>query len=475
MTAEAAENSSPCFSPEELAIWTGGIWEPHGVMVRGLTQDGRKLLPGAMYVAIRGERFDGHNFVAQAAANGAAAAMVCRDWNGIATIPLLRVDDTRAALILAAAGHRRRFSGFVAGVTGSVGKTTTKELTAAFFRATGSAAATAGNLNNEIGLPLSILSSPHDVARAVFEVGTNHVGEIVPLAKLMSPSVAVVTAVAPVHLEHFGAVDVIANEKADLLRVVPSSGVVALDADGAFFDYLRRQTRARVASVSLLRADADYFGIVINEWDGEVEVVERATGKRSRLVSGLRGRHHATNLLLAIALARAADVPWEILGKSLENMKFPPMRWQQKTVNGFTIVNDAYNASPPSMAGALRTFAVLPGATRRVVVLGDMLELGTAEESLHREIGRMVAQAPCQALVCVGRRAKWIADEAIATGFPAQQVWRYADAATAATDTTAWMRPGDAVLLKASRGMGLERVATALAGAHAGEGDGHGG
>jgi UDP-N-acetylmuramoyl-tripeptide--D-alanyl-D-alanine ligase len=179
--------------------------------------------------------------------------------------------------------------------------------------------------------------------------------------------------------------------------------------------------------------------------------------------------------LLAIALARAADVPWEILGKSLENMKFPPMRWQQKTVNGFTIVNDAYNASPPSMAGALRTFAVLPGATRRVVVLGDMLELGTAEESLHREIGRMVAQAPCQALVCVGRRAKWIADEAIATGFPAQQVWRYADAATAATDTTAWMRPGDAVLLKASRGMGLERVATALAGEHAGEGDGHGG
>lgn len=462
----------PCFTPEELATWTTGTWEGTPMPVRGVSNNGQKITPGALYVAIRGERLDGHDFLAQAAAHGAAAAMVRRNWRGNGPqassvcrgLPLLRVDDTRVALAAAATGYRRTWTTFVAGVTGSVGKTTTKELIAAFFRVAGTTAATAGNLNNDLGLPLSLLGTPADTQRGIFELGSNHPGEIRALSQVLQPDAAVVTAVGPVHIEFFGSVDAIAGEKADLLRAVSAGGFVVLDADGAHFDYLRLQTRARVIAVSLVRGDADYVGRMLDVWTGEVEVRERATGRSLRLRTGLSGQHHATNLLLAIGMAREAGVAWETLPAAMRQLQLPPMRWQRLEAHGLTVINDAYNANPPAMLGALQTFAKLPGAARRVVVLGDMLELGALEEQLHREVGRAVAAGPWQRLVCVGARARWIADEAVAAGYPAQHMWCYPDAATAAADTAAWAHSGDAVLLKASRGVGLERVAAALLG-----------
>jgi len=434
------------------------------VPVRGVSKDGKTVPSGALYIAIKGERFDGHDFIAQAESHGAAAAMVRRDWRGSATIPLLRVDDTRAALTALAVGYRRTFSGFVAGVTGSVGKTTTKSLIEAFFRSAGTAAATPGNLNNDLGLPLSLLAAPRDIQRGIFELGTNHPGEIAPLARALAPDAAVITAIGPVHLEHFNNIEAIANEKAELLRAVPAGGFVVLDAECPFFDLLRRQTRARVVSVSLISKDADYFGRVLDEWNGEVEITARNSGRTARVCTGLSGRHHAGNLLLAAAMACESGVPLESLSGALKAFHLPPMRWEKTRANGFLVINDAYNANAPSMLCALRTFAGLPDAGRRVVVLGDMLELGPGEENFHHEVGRAAAEGPWQALVCVGHRARWIADEAIAAGFPAGQVWRYDDAVSAAAATREWAQPGDAVLVKASRGIALERVARALLG-----------
>ena len=463
----------PLFPPDQLARWSGGAWDGPPTAVRGVSNNGQKMPPGGLYVAIRGERLDGHDFVAQAAAHGAAAAMVCRDWaqspgarasRPQPSIPVLCVEDTRVALSAMAAAYRRTWRTFVAGVTGSVGKTTTKEFIAACFRAAGPAAATTGNFNNDIGLPLCLLATPADLPRGIFELGSNHPGEIAALCRVLQPDAAVVTFVGPAHIEHFGVEAAIAYEKADLLRAVPASGFVVLDADGAHFDYLRRQPRARVVTVSLTHDDADYFGRVRDAWTGEVELRERATGRSARLRTGLSGRHHATNLLLAVALARGADVPWEALSDALQHVQLPPMRWQKSEANGFTVINDAYNANLPAMLGALRTFAEMPGAPRRVLVLGEMRELGTAGEAHHREVGRAVAAGSWQGLVCVGELARWIADEAIAAGFPAQQVWRYPHAAAAAADTAAWARPGDAILVKGSRGMALERVVAALTG-----------
>ena len=265
-TMSAIQSQLPCFTPESLAVWTAGTWEGSPVPVCGVSNSGQQITPGALYVAIQGERLDGHDFVAQAAQNGAAAAMVRRDWSGRGgrALPLLRVDDTRAALSAAAAHYRRTWQTVVAGVTGSVGKTTTKELIAAFFRADGSTAATVGNLNNDLGLPLSLLATSTGVRRGIFELGSNHPGEIGALSRVLQPDAAVVTAVGPVHIEHFGTVEAIASEKADLLRAVPAGGFVVLDADGAQFDYLRSQSRARVVAVSLAREDVDYFGRVLD-------------------------------------------------------------------------------------------------------------------------------------------------------------------------------------------------------------------
>lgn len=469
----ATHTHLPFFTPEQLADWTTGTWEGQPVPVQGISNQGRTMPAGGLYVAIAGERLDGHAFVAQAAAQGAAAAMVRRDWQGDAgatqrpdgsVLPLLRVADTRAALLAAAAGYRRTWQGLVAGVTGSVGKTTTKEMIAAFFRAAGSTAATAGNFNNDIGLPLSLLATPGDTQRGIFELGTNHPGEIDVLARVLQPDAAAVTAVGPVHIEHFGTVDAIAREKAALLRAVPAPGFVVLDADGGYFEYFQRQTVARVVSVSLVRTDVDYAGRMLDVASGVCEVCERATGRTVRLHSGLAGRHHGSNLLLAVGLARGAGVPWAALEGALAHLQMPPMRWQKDAGRGLTVINDAYNANSVAMVAALQTFAQLPDPGRRVVVLGDMLELGVVEEALHREVGRAAAAGPWQLLVCVGTRARWLADEAVRAGFPAQQVRQYADAAAAAADQAAWARPGDVVLLKASRGIGLERVAAALLG-----------
>jgi UDP-N-acetylmuramoyl-tripeptide--D-alanyl-D-alanine ligase len=468
-------NLLPAFTPAQLTSWTAGTWEGAPVTVQGVSNQGRTMPAGALYVALAGERLDGHDFVGQAAAHGAAAALVRRDWRGGAqrpdgsALPLLRVDDTRAALRAAAAGYRRTWPGLVAGVTGSVGKTTTKELIAAFFRAGGSTAATAGNFNNEIGLPLSLLATQPGTARGIFELGTNHPGEIGMLARVLRPDAATVTAIGPVHIEHFGTVEAIADEKAELLRAVPSQGFVTLDADSPLFDYLRRQVAARVVSVSLERPDTDYAGRVLDVATGLCEVRERSSGRMLRLQTGLAGRHHGSNLLLAVAMACGAGVPWEALEGALAQLRMPPMRWQKASGRGLTVINDAYNANPVAMVAALQTLAQLTDPGRRVVVLGDMLELGAAEESLHREVGRAAAQGPWEALICVGARARWIADACVCAGYPARQVWRYDDAAAAAADRDSWSRPGDLVLLKASRGIGLERVAEALLGCATGE------
>lgn len=454
----------PSFSPARLAAWCSGAWDGAPAAVCGVSQDGQKIPAGALFVAIKGERFDGHAFVEQAAARGAAAALVRRDWPrpGGFLLPLLRVEDTRRALTALARGYRATFTGLAAGITGSAGKTTTKEMIAACFRAGGQAAATAGNLNNDLGLPLSLLAAPTDMQRGIFELGSNHPGEIAALARLLRPDAATVTAIGPVHIEHFGTVEAIAEEKADLLRAVPAGGFVVLDADSPWCDWLSRQTAARVVTVSLERPAVDYRGRLLDETGDAIEVIERSSGCAQRFRTGLHGRHQASNLLLAIGLARGAGVPFELLPGAMKDLRLPPMRWQQVRGNGLSIVNDAYNANSVSMLCALRTFAAQPATGRRVLVLGDMRELGADAEALHREVGRAVAGGPWQALICVGTQAGWIGDEAVSGGFPAQQVWRYADAAAAAKANLEWVKPGDTLLLKASRGVGLEVVAAAL-------------
>jgi UDP-N-acetylmuramoyl-tripeptide--D-alanyl-D-alanine ligase len=455
-------NQPQLFDSAAFAEWVSGAAQALPAVFRGVTQDSRSVTPGCLYVALRGERFDGHGFVAQALQKGAAAALVEASWRApaeAASWPLLRVADTRRALVDAARARRLERRALIVGITGSSGKTTTKEMAAALFGGGGRVCATSGNLNNEIGLPLSLLALPEAAAFGVFELGTNHPGEIARLADVLRPQAAVVASVGSAHIEHFGSLEAIAREKGALLQALPADGFAVLCRETACFEVLAGMSRAPVVTTTLAAGEADFRGEVVDPYGGTLRVTERATGRQTVLRSGLPGGHNASNLLLAFAAARTAGVPAEAAAGALRELALPGMRWEISTRGGVTVVNDAYNANPQSMAAALETFMRMPCRGRRIAVLGDMLELGSHAEALHREIGRRVAELVPDGLVAVGGCAgRYLADEAVRCGFPSARVTVAADAAAAADAVRDAAGEGDSVLLKASRGMRLERV-----------------
>jgi len=443
-----------------FAEWVSGTFEALPATFCGVTQDSRKVVPGCLYVALRGERFDGHDFVAQALRGGAAAALVEASWPApSAAWPLIRVGDTRRALADAARAWRGRSRALILGVTGSSGKTTTKEMAAALLSGGGAVCATQGNLNNEIGLPLSLLALRPDAAFGVFELGTNHPGEIARLADVLRPSAAIVASIGCAHIEHFGSQEAIAREKGALLQVLPRSGFAVLCKETACFGLLSELSNAPVVTTSLATRDADFCGELCDPLGGTLRVFERETGIRTELRSGLPGEHNASNLLLAFAAARRAGVSPQAAAQALLNFVLPGMRWNITCRGGATVVNDAYNANPQSMKAVLRTFMKLPCTGRRIVVLGDMLELGAHAEPLHREIGRCVAELAPDRLIAVGADTEhYVVDEAVKAGYNPAHVTCFPDSAAAAPAFRDAVQPGDCALLKASRGMRLERI-----------------
>lgn len=456
-----------------LADWTLGKWVPHppAGVVRGICQDTRRLCAGDMYVALLGPRFDGHDFTVAARERGAAAAMVAesyandalRDW------PLLRVKDTKQALWDAASGYRAGWGARVIGITGSVGKTTVKELIAHLLGGSGCGlpvAKTYANWNNDIGLPLSLLNSPGDAGYAVFEVGTNHPGELAPLADLLRPSVGVVTTIGEAHLENFGTVRAIAHEKAALLRALPVDGVAVLNCDHEEFDTLKAALTCRLVTVSMDEASGADYRMVRLEMQaaGELGLTFRdAAGQQRRIEAPLSGRHQAANLLLAAAVVMELGFDGDAIQPALRNFSLPAMRWQRIKFRGVTLINDAYNANPLSMRSAIETFSIETAPNQRSwLVLGGMLELGSAADKAHQAIGHLLAGKVWQGIVTVGEKAAGIAAGARAAGFPPDAIWECDDAAGAAAVLRRMLRPGDAVLLKGSRAFKLESVISAL-------------
>ncbi len=458
----AVANAAPWFDAAELAIWCGGAWEGGVPRLHGVCHDSRLVRPGALYVALAGARRDGHDFIAAAMTAGAAAAMVRRDWPPLAEaagLPLLRVEEPLRGVAAAAAGYLRAVAPFVVGVTGSLGKTTVKEWTAALLATAQPTAATRGNFNNAIGLPLSLLSMPRATRLGVFEVGSNHPGELAPLCRLLCPAAAIMTAIGPAHLEHFGSVEAIAAEKAELLRALPAAGFAVLEAGAPHFDYLRSQTAARIVTVGLDAVAADYRAIVSDERTGAFDLVERGARATRHLRLGLPGRHQVLNALLAVAAARNCAVSWEAIEELLPRLPRLDKRWQDLRIGGVDVINDAYNANQTAMEAALGAFAALATKGRRWLVLGEMRELGAAAEEAHSAVGACVARTGGDLLVAVGTAGEWMAAAACRAGFTGEIV-RVADASAAGALLAKRARPGDRVLLKASRGVALERALT---------------
>jgi len=453
---------------DQAAAWAGGFWSvrPRSPLT-GISTDSRVVPSGSLFVALRGERFDAHDFVPDAFRSGAGAALVNEGYVWPAEAgspsPLLVVADTGLALQQLAAGYRRSLAdaGFV-GVTGSAGKTTVKEITAHLLSTIGLTDRTSGNFNNAIGLPLSLLRMRREARFGVYEIGMNHPGETAPLAAILAPDRGVITNVGPVHLEAFDDVAAIAAEKAALLRALPADGLAFLDRDSPWFEYLASQAPCRVVDVSLEQAAA-FRGEILNDLNGSFTVYER-DGEAVEITTGLAGRHNVTNALLALAVARSCGADWEAIKAAMRDLPRPHMRWETGELNGVQIINDAYNASPISMKAALETFARWPCDGRRVALLADMLELGTdVEAELHRQAGLQAAAGGIELLVLVGQRAgRWLAAGAGAGGLAAEQIHACADREEATAFLKANLRPGDTLLLKGSRSMALEKVLAAI-------------
>lgn len=445
----------------ELAQWTGGVWrggEPERLCRVAI--DSRALPPDALFIALEGVDRDGHDYIHAAFRAGARAAMARRDAADrlCAYGPLLLVEDTRRGLRDLARGYADSTSAFRVGITGSVGKTTVKEWTADMLGAIGGTHRSRGNWNNELGVPLSLLDMPRDAQWGVFELGMNHPGEIRPLAELLRPRAAIVTRIAPVHIEAFSGLEAVADEKADLLRALPPEGTAVIGRDQALFERLREAAPCRVVSVSL-EGEADYEGRA--RADGRLDVWERSTGERCVLEMPLPGRHVMENALLALALARGQGVAWASVAEALRAFRPLPGRWVTGAYGGVRTIDDTYNANPESMRAAVAAAREMPCEGRRWFAFGAMLELGGLAPEAHYATGRLM-RPDDGGLVAVGLHADRMREGALDAGLSRDRVAVAADATDAGRWLAGRVRPGDLVLFKGSRGMRMEDALAAM-------------
>jgi UDP-N-acetylmuramoyl-tripeptide--D-alanyl-D-alanine ligase len=460
--------SAPRFTPEELHQATGGRWSgPAPREVEGVSTDTRSLAHGNAFVALAGESFDGHAFLAEAARAGAAAAVVSASRLAEVPpgLPALAVEDPLVALGAIARHHRRRFPVPVVGVTGSNGKTTTREMIAAILATRGPVLRTEGNLNNEVGVPLTLLRLGAEHRAAVVEMGMNHAGEIARLAAIAEPGVGVVTNASAAHLHGLGTVDAVADAKAELWRGLPPSGIAVAGLDDRRLLLRAEKTGRRLVTFSA-RADAPADVVLLDVLAHGEDGLDFLLGigtKEVRVRTPLVGRHNAVNAAAAAAAALALGCTDREIVAGLAAVRPVGRRLRlERLPSGVLLVDDCYNANPASMAAALATLRPLAGEGRILAALGDMLELGPAEEEAHRELGRQAAATGLAALATFGPRSRQAHAAALGAGHDPSRAFHTEDPAALAAWVRERLRPGDVLLVKASRGMRLERLVEAL-------------
>lgn len=424
--------------------------------------DTRTLPPGALFVALKGPNHDGHDFVAAAFEKGAAAAVVERPVE--APGPLHIVPDALAWLQQKAAEERSRWGGLVAGITGSAGKTTTKEALAAVLSVRLRTGKTQGNFNNHIGVPLTILNLPDDAEAAAVEIGMNHAGEIRHLCAIARPQIGVVTNVGTAHIENLGSIEGIAAAKRELVESLPADGAAVLNGDDprvrAMADIFPGR-KVFYGSSSLVPSEAPH--VRASNVAYLSEGVKFDVPDVGSFFCPLAGRAGLMASLAALAVARCLG--WDLgeCKEAVARLQTAPMRLERIERNGMVIWNDCYNSNPEAAMMMLDLLAESPAA-RRIAVLGEMLELGSWSEPLHREVGRHAAARGLDWLVCVRGAARWMQEEAAAAGMPAERAVFFDDPAEAGAFVRSLARAGDVLLFKGSRGVRMEKALEAMLG-----------
>ena len=432
--------------------------EPAAVISR-VSTDSRASEAGDLFVALKGDRFDGHDFVAQAVGRGATGILVSKDVGEFSGKILILVEDTRKALGDVARLYRDRFDIPVVGITGSNGKTTTKDMAASVLSQRYSVLRNEGNFNNAIGVPLTLfrLTKAHDMA--VIEMGTGAPGEMSRLIDIARPDVAVVTNVGPTHLEFFGSMDEVAAEKGILAR---AAGAAVLNADDPRVAEMRDAADGTTILFGI-RNSADVVADEIEQGqDGCSQFTLAANMERIRVHLPFPGRHQIYNALAAASLGILFHVKLDEIKRSLEVCRGLPMRMQKVVVNGATIIDDTYNSNPASLRAAVDYLSEVECECKRVLVLGDMLELGKQSGELHLEAGRSIAGRQFHSLVTVGDKAAMIAEGAMAAGMPEDRAVVFETNSEAVAYLRLVLGQGDIALIKGSRGMKMEEIVGSL-------------
>ncbi len=427
--------------------------------------DSRTVKKGDLFFALRGVSYDGHDFIESAVQSGASGVVLTRGAEGIAAgVSVLRVEDTLAALQMLAKYNRQLSHVPVIGVTGSSGKTSTKDLVYSVLSARFRTLKTEGNLNNELGLPLTLLGLEHGHQAAVVEMAMRGMGEIDLLSRIALPTGAVITNIGVTHFERLGSVDNIARAKGEILDYIPPGGFAVLHGESPYMEREAARCRGRVIFYGE-NTGLDVYARDITPVGGGNRFTAVIRGKEAEFYIPLPGRHNVVNGLAAIAVGLELGMETEEIRNGLSGANLTAMRLEISEFNGVRIINDSYNANPDSARAAIQVLAeVAGGKSRKIAVLGDMLELGEKSDSAHLEVGRAVQEAGVDLLAAVGEKAVYMGRGAEEAGMPPGRIHYYKSAPEAARELKKSIGPGDVVLVKGSRGMKMEEFVWSLTG-----------
>jgi UDP-N-acetylmuramoyl-tripeptide--D-alanyl-D-alanine ligase len=450
-------------------------------LIRKISTDSRSVRRGDLFVALRGERYDGHEFVPAVLAQGAAGAIVHDQYRLPPRSATVRRVDSRPLPFLfgvrdplfayqqLATHHRSRFHIPIVAVTGSNGKTTTKDMVAAVLAQRWPVLKTEGNFNNRIGVPSTLFRLTARHHAAVIEMGVDQQGQTTRLCEIVKPTIGLITNIGPDHLEFFGSMEGSAQAKAELLDMLPADGTAILNADDDYFDYLAARARCRVMSFGFSeRADVRASGVTSDVRQGTTFRLHLPGKSRPTTIRiKVHGTHNVTNALAAAAAGVALGMSGAMIAQGLGRFRPAAMRSQVVTHHGVLIINDCYNANPASMKAALRLLAQWSPARERIAVLGEMLELGPETRQMHRDLGQFLATQGLSRLIVCGTLGRDIAEGARRGGMASSQIDEVVDAAAAAVHLKKIVRRGDVVLAKASRSVKMEQVVQVLMGMRA--------
>ncbi|MCC6967422.1 MAG: UDP-N-acetylmuramoyl-tripeptide--D-alanyl-D-alanine ligase [Nitrospira sp.] len=440
--------------------------------IRRVVTDSRLVRKGDVFIALQGDRFDAHTFVPKVFAQGAVCAIVQEDYRlppmkpRTGTPIVLGVRDTLEAFQRLATHYRNRFAIPIIAITGSNGKTTTKEMVAQVVAQRWKTLKTEGNLNNRIGVPQTLFQLAPRHQAAVIEMGVDQQGQTTRLCEIARPTIGVITNIGPDHLEFFGSMEGSAQAKAELLDHLPQDGAVVLNADDEYFDYLASRAQCRVVAFGASpKAAVRAANIRTDEKGGTIfGLILPGKSRQAEVRIRTQGQHNVSNALAAAAVGHALGLSGAAIAEGLAKFRPAAMRSQISQSHGVQVINDCYNANPASMKAAVQLLAQLGRDKRSIAVLGDMLELGADTKRMHREVGVFLAGQGIGHLLACGVLGQELAAGARQAGMPADRIAELPDAHAAAAAVARMIRQGDVVLVKASRGMRMEQVVDALTG-----------